>query len=132
MSMYPIYHEIAEKYGVNEEEVQKEIQEAIMCAYHQPQENEVYEEQEKIPCAGDTPTNEEFINYCVLKLLLGTDSKFLAAVCEELNKESDMQDETAKEIVSKEETLTYDVNFSYTMERTSLDIDYIPLTKQYS
>lgn len=132
MSMYPIYHEIAEKYGVNEEEVQKEIQEAIMCAYHQPQENEVYEEQKKIPCAGDTPTNEEFINYCVLKLLLGADSKFFAAVCDELNRESVIQSEEAEETVLKKDASTYDANFSYTIERSSLDLDYIPLTKQYS
>lgn len=58
-----IYKLIAKKYGVTEAEVKEEMEKAIASAYENP--NELAR---RVPCKGEIPTVEEFLDFVVMNL----------------------------------------------------------------
>lgn len=67
MNMKKIYKKVAKQYGVSVQEVEREIQAAIMDAYANPMRadgvTQVY--QDKVPRRGEIPTPDEVIRYLV-------------------------------------------------------------------
>ena len=69
MSMRKIYRKIARTHGVTVADVKKNMQEAIDSAYKK--QNKTVEEminQASVPCKGEIPTTEEFVQYAIRKL----------------------------------------------------------------
>lgn len=66
MSMRNIYRRIAKEQGVTVADVKKDMQEAIDCAYKK--QNKTIDEiinQASVPCKGEIPTTEEFMQYVI-------------------------------------------------------------------
>lgn len=64
--MRNIYRRIAKEQGVTVADVKKDMQEAIDCAYKK--QNKTIDEiinQASVPCKGEIPTTEEFMQYVI-------------------------------------------------------------------
>jgi len=59
------YKQIAKKHGVTVDDVKREMQEAINAAYINPTFNA-----KCVPCVGDVPTVDEFIEYVANRIRL--------------------------------------------------------------
>ncbi len=69
MKINDIIKYIAECDGVSEEEVLKDMQDALDIAYKSPSDDIVKFHQKHIPRAKEVPTPEEFIKYAAEKIL---------------------------------------------------------------
>lgn len=63
ISISKVYEEVAKKYGVTPEVVEREIRECIVEMYTTPQPPEARELQARVPRRGAIPTNEEMIYF---------------------------------------------------------------------
>lgn len=69
MSMRNIYRKIAKENGTTPDEVKREIQLALNEAYkNRSQDRVVKANQGCVPCKGEVPTTDEFINYAITKI----------------------------------------------------------------
>ncbi len=68
MKIDEIIKYIAECNGVSEEEVIKEMQDALDIAYKNPSDDIVKFHQKRVPRTKETPTPEEFIKYAAEKI----------------------------------------------------------------
>ena len=71
MNMKKLYRELADKYGVSPEEVEKDMSNAISYAWNNPNTNNVKNCQNKVPREGEIPSNQELILYILHKLRFG-------------------------------------------------------------
>lgn len=69
MQMEKIFSQIAKERGITVREVREEMQKAINEAWAHPQRNSVTAAyQRQIPCKGEIPTPEEFIDYVASRI----------------------------------------------------------------
>lgn len=68
MDMSSIYRRIAKEYGVSAKEVERDMQAAIDRIYEDEDQNGHSKASGSIPCQGERPTPEEFIQYAVLRI----------------------------------------------------------------
>ncbi|MDO4547715.1 MAG: sporulation initiation factor Spo0A C-terminal domain-containing protein [Clostridia bacterium] len=68
MNMDDIYRQIAQAHGVTEEQVKRDMQDAISEAYENPGDEVTSARQRKVPREGEVPTTEEFLKYCAKQL----------------------------------------------------------------
>lgn len=69
MDTKEIFQIVAEQYGVSMEEVERDIETAIMEAYKNPEKTpDVDKMQKQVPCKGDAPTAAELLEFCISKL----------------------------------------------------------------
>ena len=69
MDTKEIFQIVAEQYGVSMEEVERDIETAIMEAYKNPEKTpDVDKMQKQAPCKGDVPTAAELLEFCISKL----------------------------------------------------------------
>lgn len=66
--MRKVYKEVAKKYGVTPEEVEREIRACIEEMYASPQAPETRAVQARIPRRGVIPTNEEMISFIAAEI----------------------------------------------------------------
>ncbi len=69
MNMKDIYRKIAKEHGVSPAEVKRDMEAAIDYAYKKNDKSEGEKLiQENIPCKGEVPNAEEFIQYAVTQI----------------------------------------------------------------
>ena len=68
MSMNKVYREVARKYGITVEEVEREMQSVINETYNNTNHDDVTRAyQDRVPRKGEVPTVVEFISYIATK-----------------------------------------------------------------
>ncbi len=68
MNLQHIIQTIAENNGISEQEVMREMQQALSSSFTHPSNDIIRGYQKDIPCEGAVPTLEEFIQYAANRL----------------------------------------------------------------